>query len=169
MFRCLKARNRRCFGQPLEVLIVLNRSLPTDCCWPICLPLLKIASDLDLRSMEWADQLLMHAAEGLRLILESLSVLSVGVGLLAVFSPRGPLRLRAIPPRLLERGPLTAARLTFGGWLALALEFQLGADVVQTTISRDASALIQLGAVALVRTFLNYFLSLELKEKEQAS
>jgi uncharacterized membrane protein len=41
--------------------------------------------------------------------------------------------------------------------------------VVQTTISREASALIQLGAVALVRTFLNYFLSLELKEKEQGS
>jgi uncharacterized membrane protein len=36
------------------------------------------------------------------------------------------------------------------GWIALALEFQLG-------------------AVALVRTFLNYFLSLELKEKEQTS
>jgi hypothetical protein len=36
------------------------------------------------------------------------------------------------------------------GGIALALEFQLG-------------------AVALVRTFLNYFLSLELKEKEQTS
>ena len=104
--------------------------------------------------MDWAEHLLTHTAEGLRLILESLSVLSVAVGLIAVFS-RG--------------GPLTAARLTFGGWVALALEFQLGADVVQTTISREASALIQLGAVALVRTFLNYFLSLELKEKEQAS
>jgi uncharacterized membrane protein len=117
--------------------------------------------------MEWAEQLLTHSAEGLRLILESLSVLSVAVGLIAVFSRGGPLRLRAIPPHLMQRGPLTAARLTFGGWVALALEFQLGADVVQTTISREASALIQLGAVALVRTFLNYFLSLELKEKEQ--
>ena len=55
------------------------------------------------------------------------------------------------------------------GGIALALEFQLGADVVQTTISREASALIQLGAVALVRTFLNCFLSLELKDKEQTS
>ena len=119
--------------------------------------------------MDWAEHLLTHAAEGLRLILESLSILSVGIGLIAVFSPSGPLRLRAIPPRLLQRGPLTAARLTFGGWVALALEFQLGADVVQTTVSREASALIQLGAVALVRTFLNYFLSLELKEKEQTS
>mgnify|MGYP001158131302 FL=1 len=119
--------------------------------------------------MEWVEHLLTHTAEGLRLFLEILSVLSVAVGLVAVFSPAGPLRLRAIPPRLQQRGPLTSARLTFGGWIALALEFQLGADVVQTTISREASALIQLGAVALVRTFLNYFLSLELKEKEQTS
>ena len=56
-----------------------------------------------------------------------------------------------------------------GGWLALALEFQLGADVVQTTISREASDLIALGAVAVVRTFLNYFLSLELQEKKQTT
>ena len=119
--------------------------------------------------MEWVEHLLTHTAEGLRLFLEILSVLSVAVGLVAVLSPAGPLRLRAIPPRLLQRGPLTSARLIFGGWIALALEFQLGADVVQTTISREASALIQLGAVALVRTFLNYFLSLELKEKEQTS
>ena len=117
--------------------------------------------------MEWAEHLLTHSAEALRLILEYLSVLSVAVGLIAVFTRGGPLRLRSIPPHLMQRGPLTAARLTFGGWVALALEFQLGADVVQTTISRETSALIQLGTVALVRTFLNYFLSLELKEKEQ--
>ena len=87
--------------------------------------------------MEWVEHLLTHIAEGLRLFLEILSVLSVAFGLVAVFSLVGPLRLRAIPPRLLQRGLLTA--------------------------------LIQLGAVALVRTFLNDFLSLELKEEEQIS
>ena len=119
--------------------------------------------------MEWFEHLLTNTADVLRLILEFLSVLSVGVGLIAVFSSRGPLRSilrRNLPPHLLQRGPLTAARLTLGGWLALALEFQLGADVVQTTISREASDLIALGAVAVVRTFLNYFLSLELQEKK---
>ena len=84
---------------------------------------------------------------------------------IAVFTPHGNLRLRKIPARLLARGPLASARFTFGSWIALALEFQLGADVVQTTVSRETSALIQLAAVAIVRTFLNYFLSLELKEK----
>ena len=78
--------------------------------------------------MEWFEHLLTHTADVLRLILEFLSVLCVGVGLIAVFSSRGPLRSilrRHLPPHLLQRGPLTAARLTFGGWLALALEFNL--------------------------------------------
>ena len=77
--------------------------------------------------MEWFEHLLTHTADILRLILEYLSVLCVGVGLIAVFSSPGPLRVFAAapPPHLLQRGPLTAARLTFGGWLALALEFQL--------------------------------------------
>ena len=118
--------------------------------------------------MELLEHLLTHTADVLRLFLEFLSVLSVGTGLIAVFGSRGPLRNilhRQLPPHLLQRGPLTAARLTFGGWLGLALEFQLGADIVQTTISREVSDLITLGSVAVVRTFLNYFLNLELREK----
>lgn len=120
---------------------------------------------IGLFRMEWLEHVLLVAAEGLRLFLECLSVISVGIGLIAVFTPHGNLRLRKIPARLLARGPLASARLTFGSWIALALEFQLGADVVQTTVSREPSALIQLAAVAVVRTFLNYFLSLELKDK----
>lgn len=122
--------------------------------------------------MEWFEHLLKYSADVLRLILEYLSVLCVGVGLIAVFSSTGPLRSllrRHLPPHLLQRQPLTAARLTFGGWLALALEFQLGADVVQTTISREIADLIALASVALVRTFLNYFLGLELQEKNLKS
>ena len=38
-----------------------------------------------------------------------------------------------------------------------------------TADNREASTLIQLGAVALVLTFANYSLSLELKQKEEAS
>ena len=51
--------------------------------------------------MEWIEHLLTHTAEGLRLFLEILSVLSVAVGLIAVFSPSGPLRLARdySPPR----------------------------------------------------------------------
>jgi uncharacterized membrane protein len=61
--------------------------------------------------------------------------------------------------------PFIQLRLRFGVWLALALEFQLGADILATTITPTTSALVRLGAIAVIRTFLNYFLNQEL-EKE---
>ena len=54
-------------------------------------------------------------------------------------------------------------RLRFGSWLSLALECQLGADILATTIAPSWEALGQLGAIALIRTFLNYFLNQELE------
>jgi uncharacterized membrane protein len=46
----------------------------------------------------------------------------------------------------------------------LALEFQLASDIIKTTIAPTYEHLVQLGAIAVIRTFLNYFLSKELKE-----
>src|SRR4030095_39973 len=60
-------------------------------------------------------------------------------------------------------------RMKFAGWLVVALEFQLAADIVATIISPTNEHLIQLGAVAVIRTFLNYFLSRELKEEMEYS
>jgi uncharacterized membrane protein len=111
--------------------------------------------------------LLNHSAQALRQLLEFLSLISVAIGLVAVLSGARKLRLREIPPHLVQWGPVTMARVTFGSWVALALEFQLGADVVLTTISREPDALIQLGAVALIRTFLNFFLALELRQEDR--
>ena len=60
--------------------------------------------------------------------------------------------------------PFLQVRLRFGIWLALALEFQLGADIVATTVAPTLVTLGKLGAVALIRTFLNYFLNKEMAE-----
>lgn len=64
-------------------------------------------------------------------------------------------------------------RLRFGMWLALALEFQLGADILGTTVAPTLESLGKLALIAVIRTFLNYFLGKELEaelklEKEQA-
>ncbi len=56
-------------------------------------------------------------------------------------------------------------RLRFGMWLALALEFQLGADILSTTIAPTLESLTKLGLIAVIRTFLNYFLSKELESE----
>lgn len=59
--------------------------------------------------------------------------------------------------------PSLLVRLRFGIWLALALEFQLGADILATTITSNLEALGKLAAIAVIRTFLNYFLNKELE------
>ena len=63
-------------------------------------------------------------------------------------------------------------RLGFGQWLVLALELQLGADILATTGSPSFADLGKLGVIAAIRTFLNYFLhqefKAELKRKEQS-
>src|SRR6266550_34603 len=46
----------------------------------------------------------------------------------------------------------------FAVWLLLGLEFELGADVVRTAISPSWNDIGQLGAIAAIRTVLNYFL-----------
>lgn len=53
-------------------------------------------------------------------------------------------------------------RLRLGRWLALALEFELGADILRTAIAPTWSEIGQLAAIAAVRTALNYFLQLEI-------
>ena len=58
----------------------------------------------------------------------------------------------------------TYFRRLFGGWLIVALEFQLAADIVGTIIAPTTKQLIELGAIAVIRTFLNYFLNKELHE-----
>ena len=61
----------------------------------------------------------------------------------------------------------TSFRMLFGGWLVVALEFQLAADIVGTIILPTTAHLIELGAIALIRTFLNYFLNKELLEQRE--
>ncbi len=109
-------------------------------------------------SIEGIETVLVHLATATRVLLESLSVLTVLGGLLATLRQALPQFGRRLPER-----PSNRARLTFGSWLALALEFQLGADIVATTTSPSQANLIQLGVVALIRTFLNVFLSREIE------
>jgi uncharacterized membrane protein len=63
----------------------------------------------------------------------------------------------------------TNFRMEFGGWLVVALELQLAADIVGTIVSPTTAHLIELGAIAVIRTFLNYFLNKELLEQKELS
>ena len=52
--------------------------------------------------------------------------------------------------------------LRFGVWLMLGLEFELAADIIRSAISPTWADIGQLGAIAVIRTFLNYFLEKDL-------
>ena len=58
-------------------------------------------------------------------------------------------------------------RLTLARYLALALEFQLGADILSTAIAPSWDQIGKLGAIAVIRTALNYFLMLEMREEKE--
>ncbi|MCT0199657.1 DUF1622 domain-containing protein [Synechococcus sp. CS-1325] len=120
--------------------------------------------------IESAEDLLLQVAGGLRFVLEALSVATVLLGLLACVSQQFSQR----PGRRGQRRSLAAARICFGSWLSMALEFQLGADIVATTTTPSGPNLVQLAVVAVIRTFLNVFLARELEaetrlERQSAS
>ena len=54
----------------------------------------------------------------------------------------------------------------YGRWLVAGLTFQLAADIVGTSISPSWQEVGQLGAIAVIRTFLNFFLERDLTELE---
>jgi uncharacterized membrane protein len=58
-------------------------------------------------------------------------------------------------------------RLRLGRWLALALEFELGADILRTAIAPSWTEIGQLAAIATIRTLLNYFLQKEIDRAAQ--
>lgn len=54
-------------------------------------------------------------------------------------------------------------RLTLARYLAVALEFQLAADILSTAIAPSWTQIGKLGAIAIIRTGLNFFLSKEME------
>ncbi len=54
-------------------------------------------------------------------------------------------------------------RLTLGRWLAVALEFELTADILNTAVTPTWSDIEKLAAIATLRTALNYFLDRDIR------
>ena len=59
-----------------------------------------------------------------------------------------------------------AVRLRLGRWLAVALELELGADILRTAVAPTWTEIGQLGAIVVLRTALNFFLQLEIDKAE---
>ena len=58
--------------------------------------------------------------------------------------------------------------LRYARWLVAALTFQLAADIVESALTPSWEDIGRLAAIAVIRTFLNYFLGRDLAEEEQS-
>jgi uncharacterized membrane protein len=54
--------------------------------------------------------------------------------------------------------------LRYARWLVAGLTFQLAADIIETSITPSWQEIAKVGVIALIRTFLNYFLERDLAE-----
>jgi len=62
--------------------------------------------------------------------------------------------------------------MQFSQWLIAGLTIQLAADVLETSIAPGWGEIGKLGAIAVIRTFLNYFLGhdmTEMRERDRTS
>jgi len=109
------------------------------------------------------EELVINLVLWLKLAIEATGAVVIGVGMvLAVLRfLRG-----SFPPRVED---FTEVRLTLARFLAIALEFQLGADILSTAVAPSWDAIGKLGAIAVIRTALNYFLSREMQEERGES
>ena len=109
-------------------------------------------------AFESAEALLAPAVQWLRLAIEAVGALWVAIGFAYALAQVTSAHLRGLT------ASFTAARLTFSRYLSLALEFQLASDILSTSIAPSWTELGKLGATAVIRTALNYFLSREMRE-----
>jgi uncharacterized membrane protein len=110
----------------------------------------RAAADLVLPLVQW-----------LRLALELIGALCIGVGFVYALASLYSLHRRRSPKNFLP------IRLTFSRYLSLALEFQLASDILSTSIAPNWDEIGKLSATAVIRTALNYFLSREINEYEE--
>ncbi len=101
------------------------------------------------------------AAQWLKLGVEAVGALVIGIGVvLAIYQLVAHFRDA-------QPGNFNRVRLTLGKYLTLALEFQVGADILSTAIAPSWEQIGKLAAVAAIRTLLNYFLTKELIEEQK--
>ena len=60
-----------------------------------------------------------------------------------------------------------SVRLKLGRVLTLGLEFTVASDILQTAVAPTRQDIVNLGAIVLLRTLLNYFLEREIRQGEQ--
>jgi uncharacterized membrane protein len=109
------------------------------------------------------EEAFLHASDVAATLVEGVAVLIVFYG-----AAEGFARLTRIVVRpTASHGERKRLWRRLGLWLLLGLEFELAADIIRSVISPSWRDIGQLGAIAVIRTFLNYFLEKDLENAEE--
>jgi uncharacterized membrane protein len=108
------------------------------------------------------EEFFIEGAHYLGLLIEAAAVLVVAFGAGEAFFKL----LRVVVSPGTSHGERKEIWRRFGVWLLLGLEFELAADIVGSVFSPTWQEVGKLGAIAVIRTFLNYFLEKDLEEAE---
>lgn len=101
------------------------------------------------------------AVEWLRLGIEALGAVVIAAGVLVAV-------VHLLRHSLSRAGSdFTALRLDFARYLVLALELQLAADILSTSVAPTWDRIGKLAAIAIIRTALNHFLTQELHQERR--
>jgi uncharacterized membrane protein len=65
-----------------------------------------------------------------------------------------------------SHGATESLRLQLGRALTLGLEFTVASDILRTAVAPTRQDILNLGAIVLLRTLLNYFLEREIRQAE---
>ena len=87
------------------------------------------------------------------------AVIVLGVAIAFTTYTLSELRIRPVP--------YEHVRLLLGRFLAVGLEFQLASDILGTAVSPTFDEIGILGAIAGIRTALNYFLTKEIEKAQE--
>ena len=98
------------------------------------------------------------------LVIDAMAVAIVGYGAAEAFTRL----VRVAVASSVSYGARKAIWQRFGVWLLLGLEFELAADIVRTVVSPTWRDIGELAAIAVIRTFLNYFLEKDVARAEEA-
>ncbi len=107
--------------------------------------------------------------EGLQVLSRS-AVLVIDAMALAIVA-FGSVQAFVAVVRLLLRAGSEAQRqeiwLRYARWLVAGLTFQLAADIIETAYATSWEHIARLGSIAVIRTFLNYFLERDMAETRE--
>jgi uncharacterized membrane protein len=110
-------------------------------------------------------ELIRQTAEWIAILLEGAAAIIIAYG--AAEAMAGA--VRAVIERRSKTGLRKDTWMRFGVWLLLGLEFELAADIVRTAAAPSWTDIGQLGAIGVIRTFLNYFLEKDLEKSEPSA